>query len=85
VTCHSDLDEKFEAFTAVKIQVEVFWIVTPCSVVLEVHTASIFRVSYYNTTRGHNPEDLYLQSDLILLSQQTAHALKMLCKPQAAQ
>jgi hypothetical protein len=23
--------EKFQAFTAVKIQVEVFWIVTPCS------------------------------------------------------
>jgi len=25
---------RFEAFTEVKIQVEVFWIVTPCSVVV---------------------------------------------------
>jgi hypothetical protein len=24
----------FEVFTAVKIQIEVFWVVTPCSVVL---------------------------------------------------
>jgi len=26
-------DISFEVFTAVKIQVEVFWVVTPCSVV----------------------------------------------------
>jgi hypothetical protein len=27
-------DAIFEAFTAVKIQIEVFWVVTPCSVVV---------------------------------------------------
>jgi hypothetical protein len=28
------LDARFKVFTAVKIQVEVFWVVTPCSVVV---------------------------------------------------
>jgi len=32
-----------EVFTAVKTQVKVFWVVTPCSV-SEDHAASIFRV-----------------------------------------
>jgi len=35
---------------AVKIQVEVFWVVTPCCVV----------VGYCNIIRHHNPEDLDL-------------------------
>jgi hypothetical protein len=60
----------FEVFTAVKIQVEVFWIVTPCGVVTEyqlseVHATSIFStsetlVSYHNITQHHKPERLYL-------------------------
>jgi hypothetical protein len=29
--CIQNLATRFEAFTAVKIQVEVFWAVTPCS------------------------------------------------------
>jgi hypothetical protein len=29
---YEQLDARFEAFTAVKFQVEVFWVVTPCSV-----------------------------------------------------
>jgi len=38
----------FEAFTAVMFQVEVFWVVTPCNVVVgyqrsEVHAAYIFQ------------------------------------------
>jgi hypothetical protein len=41
----------YEVFTAVKIQVEVFWVVTPSGVV----------VSYYKTTEHHNPEDLDLK------------------------
>jgi hypothetical protein len=39
---------KSDIFTAVKIQVEVFWVVTPCSVVVDVsdyHAASIFRMA----------------------------------------
>jgi hypothetical protein len=37
---------RYEVFTEVKIQIAVFWFVTPCSVVdvSEDHAASIFRV-----------------------------------------
>jgi len=36
----------FEVFTALKIQVEVVWVVTPCTNVSEVHAASIFRANF---------------------------------------
>jgi hypothetical protein len=36
-TSNIKMDASFEAFTAVKIQVEVFWVVTPCSVVVGYH------------------------------------------------
>jgi hypothetical protein len=39
---------RFEAFTAVKIHVEVFWVVMPCSVVV-VWTSEML-VSFNNTT-----------------------------------
>jgi hypothetical protein len=32
---------RFEVFTAVKIQVKVFWVVTPCSVVVGHHTLNV--------------------------------------------
>jgi len=45
--CHA----RFEIYMAVKIEIVVFWVVAPCSVVagydtdvLEDHAASIFRV-----------------------------------------
>jgi hypothetical protein len=43
--------KSFEAFMAVMFQVEVFWVVTLCSIVVgycisEVHAASIFRVKW---------------------------------------
>jgi len=41
---HDLVIARFEVFTAVKIQVEIFW----------VHAS----VSYHNTTRHHNPEHL---------------------------
>jgi hypothetical protein len=65
-------DVRFEALTAVKIQV-VFWVVMPCSVVVgyqcfrgscqlhpegEVLWTSETFLSYHKITGRHNPEDL---------------------------
>jgi hypothetical protein len=56
-----------------EFQVEVFWAVTSFSVVVGYcHATSTFRVkrasgtlvSYHNTTRRHNPEDLDLNLHL---------------------
>jgi len=41
-------------------QVEVFWVMTPCSVVVKVARPFEALVTYHNTTRPHNPEDLDL-------------------------
>jgi hypothetical protein len=43
---------RFQIFMAVKIQVEIFWVVT-----LKTEAAR----SYCNTTWYHNPEDSYLK------------------------
>jgi hypothetical protein len=67
---------RFVVFTGVKVQVEVFWTVIPCSVVgyqrfggpyclyLQVEEAertSEAFVSYHNTAGHHRPEDLDLR------------------------
>jgi hypothetical protein len=60
---------RYEGFTVVKIQVKVFWVVTPCSVVVEYQQfggtlkmeaarSSKMLVSYCNTTWHCNSEDL---------------------------
>jgi hypothetical protein len=61
---------RLEVFTAVGIQVAVFWVVTPCSVVtsyppvekpctLKKEAAGCSEMLASNhTTRSHNPEDL---------------------------
>jgi hypothetical protein len=42
------LFESFEVFTAVKIQVQVFWVVTPCKVAVGWTSETL--VSYHDTT-----------------------------------
>jgi len=43
----SSTNERFELFTAVKVQVEVFWVVTSWDTnVSEIHADSIFRVKH---------------------------------------
>jgi len=49
---------EFDIFTAMKIQVDVFWIVTPCNDVVGYRRFG--RTSCHNTARRHNPEDLDL-------------------------
>jgi hypothetical protein len=67
---HNSFNTRFEVFRAVKIQVEVFWAVMPCSVVvgyqrftgpiLKEEAAWTFEMLafYHNTTWRHNPEDI---------------------------
>jgi hypothetical protein len=54
---------RFEALTAVMFQVDVFWVVTPCSVADYSHT----------TTWRHNPEDI----DMDLYPKPSHFTLKM--------
>jgi hypothetical protein len=55
VTQYSLPDARFEIFTAVKIQVEIFWVVTLCSLAVgyqrsKDRAASIFRAKLYPIT-----------------------------------
>jgi hypothetical protein len=72
---------RYDVFTAVKIEVEFFWLVTLCNVVLgyqrfggpcclhlqgeEVAWTSEMLVSYHITTRHYNPEELDLKANQI--------------------
>jgi flagellar biosynthesis protein FliR len=53
-----------EVFMAVKIQVEVFWVVMPCNVVVGYHCLAVrlteICVSFHNSIQHHNPEYLDL-------------------------
>jgi hypothetical protein len=53
---------RFEVFSALRIQVQVVWVVTPCSVDMKMEASRFSEtlVSYHNTLLRHNPEDLDL-------------------------
>jgi len=64
------IDSRFEVFTAVKIQVVFFRVVTPCGYVVgyqcfEGPCCLHLQVSYHTTTRRHNPEDQELHIIII--------------------
>jgi hypothetical protein len=75
---------RFEVFTAVKIQVEVFALwrcVVLCwdANVSEVHAASIFTPpwrwkQYWTSTRRHNPEDLDPRTEIRLYFRLKCHS-----------
>jgi hypothetical protein len=52
---------RFEVLTAMKIEVEVFWILTLCRIVVGKHRFGGQLVVFYHTsTQRHKPEDLEL-------------------------
>jgi hypothetical protein len=53
----------FQAFKEAMFEVEVFWIVTPCSVVVGYRRFG----DIHNTTRRHSPEDLDLKRNYKLI------------------
>jgi len=63
-----NLDERFEVFTAVKIRVDVPWVVTPCSDV--VVGCQRYRLHDTNTTWCHNPEDIELNVVILFCTPQ---------------
>jgi hypothetical protein len=54
-------DASFEAFSAVMFQVEVSWVVTPCSVVVGTNVSEVHAASIFTLTQRHNLEDLDLK------------------------
>jgi hypothetical protein len=68
----NNLGVRYEVFTAVKIQVEVFWIVISCNVVVgyqcvrDVCCSETF-VSYHNTTTQPRRPQLELRCHQVLL------------------
>jgi hypothetical protein len=40
----------------------VFWVVAPCSLMMEAARTSETLVNYYQTTRRYNPEDSHLHT-----------------------
>jgi hypothetical protein len=51
----------FEVLTAASMKMAVFWVVAPCSLMMEAASTSETSVNFYQTTRRYNPEESYLQ------------------------
>jgi hypothetical protein len=69
-----------DTFTAAKIQVEVFWVVTPCSDVVGYQSFGVLCCLHLHIMRRHIPEDLDLRNPLYL--QRERARLKSGCSAQ---
>jgi hypothetical protein len=53
---------RFHVLTAASMKMAVFWVVAPCSLMMEAASASETSVNFYQTIRRNNPEESHFHS-----------------------